>query len=105
MAVQDVLVVRGEPVRGRGGWQRYGGGAAAFARAKPLGAIGAVVLLVMVVMAIFAPLIEPYNPIANNQREALQSPGASHLMGTDQFGRDIFSRVVRGARISLYVGL
>jgi peptide/nickel transport system permease protein len=59
----------------------------------------------MVVMAVFAPMLEPYNPITTSQREALQSPGAAHLFGTDQFGRDILSRVIRGARISLYVGL
>lgn len=76
-----------------------------FARAKPLGALGAVVLLVMVVLAIFATVIEPYDPIATNQREALQSPDGAHLLGTDQFGRDILSRVIQGARISLYVGL
>lgn len=105
VAVQDVFIAPGRSGGVRAGWQRYGSGAAAFARAKPLGAIGALVLLVMVVMAIFAPIIEPYNPVSNNQREALQSPRTGHLMGTDQFGRDIFSRVVRGARISLYVGL
>jgi peptide/nickel transport system permease protein len=76
-----------------------------FARAKPLGAIGAVILLVMVVLAIFAQLIEPYDPLETNQREALQPPSSSHWLGTDQYGRDILSRVIRGARISLYVGL
>jgi peptide/nickel transport system permease protein len=86
-------------------WRRWGNGLLAFARAKPLGAFGAVILTVMVVMAIFATQLEPYNPIATNQRQALLSPDAEHLLGTDQFGRDVFSRVIRGARISLYVGL
>lgn len=76
-----------------------------FARAKPLGAIGAVILMVMVVLAVFAPQIEPYDPLETNQREALEAPSSSHLLGTDQYGRDILSRVIRGARISLYVGL
>lgn len=76
-----------------------------FARAKPLGAIGAVILLIMVVLAVFAPQIEPYDPLETNQRAALEAPSGSHLLGTDQYGRDILSRVIRGARISLYVGL
>lgn len=84
---------------------RVGHALLGFARAKPLGAIGALVLTVMVVVAIFARQIEPFDPIATNQREALLSPGGSHLLGTDQYGRDILSRVIRGARISLYVGL
>jgi peptide/nickel transport system permease protein len=76
-----------------------------FARAKPLGAFGACVLLAMVLMAIFARQIEPFNPVATNQRQALQSPSGAHIAGTDQFGRDVFSRIIRGARISLYVGI
>ena len=84
---------------------RLAGALISFARAKPLGGLGAALLLVMVVLAIFAGQIEPYNPIATNQREALQAPGGSHLLGTDQYGRDILSRVIEGARISLYVGL
>ena len=77
----------------------------AFPRAKPLGALGALILVLMVVVALFARQIEPYDPLATNQREALLSPGGDHLLGTDQYGRDILSRVIRGARISLYVGL
>lgn len=105
MATQDI-VLAGSGIRaGRAGWRRLTAGLLAFARAKPLGAVGALVLVVMVVMAIFARQIEPYNPVATNQREALQSPGGAHILGTDQYGRDILSRVIRGARISLYVGL
>jgi peptide/nickel transport system permease protein len=86
-------------------WRRWGSGLLAFARAKPLGAFGAVILTVMVLMAIFATRLEPYDPVATNQRQALQAPDAEHLLGTDQHGRDVLSRVIRGARISLYVGL
>lgn len=105
MATQDAVLTSVSLRGGGSAWGRLGGDLVAFARAKPLGAIGAVILTVMVVMAVFAPVLEPYNPIATSQREALQSPGAGHLLGTDQFGRDILSRVIRGARISLYVGL
>ena len=105
MTMQEAVLAGGNVGARRSSLRQWSNGLLAFARAKPLGALGGVVLLVMVVMAIFAPLIEPYDPIATNQREALQSPGGGHLVGTDQFGRDIFSRVVRGARNSLYVGL
>lgn len=76
-----------------------------FAKAKPLGAFGALILITMVLVAVFAKQIEPFDPITTNQRAALLSPGGDHLLGTDQFGRDILSRVIRGARISLYVGM
>ena len=105
MTTQDALVV---PVRAPvrpAVWGKLGRGLVGFARAKPLGAMGAVVLTLLVVMAVFAPVLAPYDPVATNQRAALQSPDGAHLLGTDQFGRDILSRVLQGARISLYVGL
>lgn len=105
MAMQEAALRDALDYRARGAWQRRTTGLITFARAKPLGALGAAVLLVMVLMAIFANQLEPYDPIATNQRAALQSPGSAHLLGTDQYGRDILSRVIRGARISLYVGL
>jgi ABC-type dipeptide/oligopeptide/nickel transport system permease subunit len=60
---------------------------------------------VIVLSAILAPVISPYNPIKTNQRSPLEGPGPGHLMGTDRFGRDIFSRVLWGGRLSLSVGL
>ncbi len=78
---------------------------ARLAARKPLGAFGAFTLILMIVVAITAGLISPYDPVANDQIAALQLPSASHLFGTDQFGRDVFSRVIYGARISLYVGV
>ena len=105
MTTQEAILTSVSFRRTESRWGRFGSNVIAFARAKPLGAIGAVILTVMVIMAVFAPMLEPYNPITTSQREALQSPGAAHLFGTDQFGRDILSRVIRGARISLYVGL
>ena len=105
MATQDLALAPGSVRMGGGRARRIGGELLAFARTKPLGALGAAVLIVAALMAIFAAQIEPYDPVTTSQREALQSPGGSHLMGTDQFGRDVFSRVIRGARISLYVGI
>src|SRR5215216_5783246 len=105
MTTQDVILT---PVRvpvGPTPWGRLARGLTSFARAKPLGALGGAVLALLVIMAIFAPVLEPYDPVATSQREALQSPSGAHLLGTDQFGRDILSRVIQGARISLYVGL
>lgn len=66
--------------------------------------LGAVVLIVLVVVAIAAPLVVGYDPIEQNLRARLEPPGPAHPMGTDNFGRDILSRVVYGARISLRIG-
>jgi peptide/nickel transport system permease protein len=80
-------------------------GATRFARRQPIGGLSAIILLVMVLAAIFAPIVAPYSATANDVGPSLEGPSSQHLMGTDQFGRDIFSRIVYGARISLYVGL
>lgn len=65
---------------------------------------GAVILFLVVVSAICAPQISPYDPIEQDFASQLQPPSANHLFGTDEFGRDIFSRVVYGARVALQVG-
>ena len=75
-----------------------------FARRKPLGAISAVVLILLALVALFAPLIAPYDPIEQIPGARLLAPSWDHLMGTDNLGRDVFSRVIYGARISLQVG-
>lgn len=76
-----------------------------FARRQPIGASAAVVLVLLVFVAVFADVIAPYSPTKNDVGESLAGPSREHLFGTDQFGRDLFSRVVHGARVSLYVGL
>lgn len=63
-----------------------------------------IVLLLIVLIAIFADLVAPYGINDYNYSEMLQGPSAKHLFGTDEFGRDIFSRIVYGARISLAIG-
>lgn len=59
----------------------------------------------LVVTAIFAPLIAPYDPIELGAGQALQPPSWEYWFGTDEFGRDLFSRIVYGSRLTLYVGL
>jgi peptide/nickel transport system permease protein len=66
---------------------------------------GGTLLLLIGLAVLLAPVFSPYDPIKTNQRHPLESPSAAHLMGTDRFGRDIFSRVLWGGRISLSVGL
>jgi peptide/nickel transport system permease protein len=66
---------------------------------------GAIILLVLVLAAIFAPLLTPFDPAAISPMDAYQPPSAEHLMGTDKFGRDVFTRVLYGARLSLTIGL
>lgn len=67
--------------------------------------IGAVVFFMMVLVAILAPQISPYDPLDQNVTLPLSRPGKMHLLGTDDFGRDILSRIIWGARISLIVGI
>ena len=70
-----------------------------------LAAASGIVVLFMIIIALFAPLIAPYDPSLQNTKAILQSPSPSHLMGTDLLGRDILSRLIYGARISLAVGI
>ncbi|MFN8638990.1 MAG: ABC transporter permease [Dehalococcoidia bacterium] len=81
------------------------GATLAFSRRKPLGAFGGAVIVLLVIMAVFAPWIAPYGATSQEQAVALNAPSLQHLAGTDQFGRDVFSRVVYGARTSLYIGV
>ena len=74
-------------------------------RKSKLTVISAILVLFIVVTALFAPQIATHDPIAGNYRVMLQPPSGDHLFGTDELGRDIFSRVVYGARISIMIGL
>ncbi|WP_295048504.1 ABC transporter permease [uncultured Paracoccus sp.] len=75
------------------------------ARRKPLGAIGAGIILVFVVVAIFAPVLAPHDPFMIDPNNLLARPSLSNWMGTDEYGRDIASRIIHGARVSIFVGL
>ena len=70
---------------------------------NPLAVVGALILLVLLVTAAFAPWIAPYSPLGQDLSARLLPPSAAHWMGTDELGRDIFSRVVYGARITLMI--
>jgi len=74
-------------------------------REKPLGTAGAVIVLIMLFAAIFAPFISPYKFDEVSITERMQAPSAKHILGTDNLGRDQLSRIIYGARVSLYVGL
>lgn len=74
------------------------------ARNSPLAAIGIVLVVIFVVFAIFAPLIAPQDPAQIDLPHRLASPSVLHWCGTDELGRDISSRLIYGARISMLVG-
>jgi peptide/nickel transport system permease protein len=76
-----------------------------FARRYPLGAVGAVIVMVFVFTAIFAPFIATMDPTTTDAKASLARPGGMFWLGADFMGRDMFSRIVYGARISLTVGL
>ncbi len=75
-----------------------------FIRRQPLGAGGGLIVLVMILAAVFADFVAPYDPIENAFDKMHLAPSAEHILGTDQFGRDLFSRIVYGARTALFVG-
>jgi len=75
-----------------------------FCRRKPLGAFGLAIVLVFIAAGIFADWIAPFDPEENDFNAMMQAPSFVHLFGTDQFGRDIFSRLVFGALTAMLVG-
>lgn len=72
---------------------------------NPLAVAGLAIILLLVFAAAFAPWLATHDPLAQNLAVRLQPPSAEHWFGTDQIGRDLFSRVVHGARITLYIVL
>src|SRR5574341_1239731 len=67
--------------------------------------VGAGIVLVFVLLAVLAPVVAPYNPIQGNLNDRLQSFSAPHWLGTDELGRDLLSRILYGARVSLQIQL
>ncbi|GGB54027.1 ABC transporter permease subunit [Virgibacillus dakarensis] len=67
--------------------------------------IGLCIILILILTAIFAPMIATHNPIEQNIIDRYQAPSSDHLLGTDELGRDIFSRIVHGSRISIQIGV
>jgi peptide/nickel transport system permease protein len=83
----------------------YGGALVHFMRRYPLGAIGALIMLLFIATALFADQISSYDPTSTNPRVSLARPGEQHMLGADFMGRDVFARIVYGARISLAVAI
>jgi peptide/nickel transport system permease protein len=93
------LARAGAHARGRLGRLRH------LALRYPLGAAGAVIMGLFVATAVLADVLSVYDPLATDAALALKPPGAAHWFGTDPFGRDVLSRIIHGARISLAVGI
>ncbi len=74
-------------------------------RANRLSSVGVVIFLIVVVLALLAPIIAPHDPLEQNILSRLDGPSAEFWMGNDSYGRDIFSRLLYGARISLFIGV
>jgi peptide/nickel transport system permease protein len=74
-------------------------------RRYPLGAAGALIVAVFVLAALFADVVAPFDPTATSSRNSLAPPGTTYWLGADFMGRDVYSRIVHGARISLAVGV
>jgi len=70
-----------------------------------LAKVGILIIVTLILTAVFSPLISTHNPIEGNILERLQSPSKNHFLGTDEMGRDVFSRMVYGTRISISVGI
>jgi ABC-type dipeptide/oligopeptide/nickel transport system permease subunit len=80
-------------------------GLARFVRSSPLGTIAAVLLLILILVAIFADQLAPYDPLVADYSVSRSPPTAEHVLGADQLGRDTLSRIIHGARVSLFVAL
>lgn len=75
------------------------------ARRYPLGVAGAIILLIFVLTAVFANVVAPFDPLTTNARASLAAPSSTYWIGADMMGRDMLSRMIHGARISLAVAL
>jgi peptide/nickel transport system permease protein len=77
-------------------WKRF--------RSNPLTLTGLAIILLLVVVAVFAPALSPQDPFQQNLLHRLEAPSLAHWFGTDELGRDVFSRMLIGVRVSLYIG-
>lgn len=71
---------------------------------SPSAVAGAVIVIVLILAGIFAPLLTPFDPVRQDLRSVLQAPSATHLLGTDNLGRDVLARILYGARLTLFIG-
>ena len=101
----STVTVRAEPLREPTETISRVGALLVAMRRKPLGAASAALIVVLVLTALFADVLAPYDPLAAKPEIRLAAPSWEHPFGTDDIGRDVLSRVIHGARISLWVGL
>jgi peptide/nickel transport system permease protein len=101
-ALEGGSSVARRPTRGRG--PGFLTGLGRFVRRKPLGAIGGAIVLAMLLMTIFAERIAPYDYDETIRGARMKSPSLTYWLGTDNLGRDLWSRIVYGARVSVTVG-
>ena len=99
MSQSGRFAARRSRLRERGGYAFYA------LRRSPLSLIGILLVAIIVLVAVLAPWIAPYNPYRISMRERYEPPSLQHLAGTDSLGRDVFSRVVYGSRISLKIAV
>jgi ABC-type dipeptide/oligopeptide/nickel transport system permease subunit len=85
--------------------RRSPSGVARFIRSSPLGTVALIFLLLVVILAVLADVITYWDPLLTNYGNTRVAPSAEHVLGTDHLGRDVWSRIVTGARISLFVAL
>lgn len=102
MATVDTKIDQLEDLRDRSGWFKQ---FLRFLRKQPLGSAGLLIVLIMIVVAIFAPWLSNLDPEANSFESMLVGPGTDHFLGTDEFGRDVLTRIMYGAQTALFVGL
>jgi len=94
-----------QPSRKPGRMSEFWNDVGYLARRYPLGVAGAIIMVIFVFAAVFAGTVAPLDPFTTNPRASLAPPGSKYLMGADMMGRDVFSRMIHGARISLAVSL
>ncbi len=100
VATQDADVVETSPMIGGETWAVI----RKFVVTKPLGAIGGLVIVILILTAFFAPSLAPYDVYELNQKLQFGAPSISHPFGSDEFGRDLLSRIIMGTRIAMLIG-
>ena len=100
-SIENIEEVGSNKTKSRSKWYR----AKRLCQRYPLGAIGSFIVFLVVFAAIFADFVAPYDPTATSAKMSLSPPGSNMLFGGDMMGRDVLSRIIHGARISLAVGI
>lgn len=100
-SIENIEEVGSNKTKSRSKWYR----AKRLCQRYPLGAIGSFIVFLVVFAAIFADFVAPYDPTATSAKMSLSPPGSDMLFGGDMMGRDVLSRIIHGARISLAVGI